>query len=110
MRLAVFFSAAVLLGCLSTSSHANDFFQVPVPSDAKEFARLDSKMPAVLSYFSQQSAIALRDFYVQQLGEPQSEQTVFGREQLYFNVNGQQVRIMISSRDDWQQVDIMVQN
>lgn len=110
MRLAVIVSTAVLLGCLSTSSYANDFFQVPVPADAKEFARLDSKMPAVLSYFTQQSTVALRDFYIQQLGEPQSEQTVFGREQLYFNVNGQQVRIMLSSRDDWQQVDIMVQN
>ena len=34
----------------------------------------------------------------------------YGREQLYFTVNGNRVRILISSRDDWRQVDIMVQN
>ena len=110
MRLAVIVSAAVLLGCLSTSSYANDFFQVPVPADAKEFARLDNKMPAVLSYFSQQSEADLRDFYIQRLGEPLSEQNVHGRQHLYFNVNSQQVRVLISSQNDWRQVDIMVQN
>jgi hypothetical protein len=109
MRLTVLVSLMLLLGSHSTASFANDFYQVPIPADAREFARLDNKMPAVLSFFSQQSDTALREFYMQQLGTPQSEQTLYGREHLYFNVNGHQVRILISSRDGWRQVDIMVQ-
>lgn len=110
MRLAALFSIMLVFGCLSTTSHANDFYQIPLPADAREFARLDNKMPAVLSFFSQQSESALRDYYIQQLGQPNTAQVVYGREQLYFTVNGNQVRILISSRDDWRQVDIMVQN
>ncbi len=110
MRLVILFSLA--LGACSTafSSAANNFFHIPLASDAREFARLDNKLPAVLSYFSQQSELELHDFYVQRLGQPLSEQSLYGRQHLYFNVNGQQVRILISSRDDWRQVDIMVQN
>ena len=48
--------------------------------------------------------------YIQQLGQPEMTQQHYGREQLYFTVNGNRVRILISSRDDWRQVDIMVQN
>lgn len=107
MRLAILF--CLLLGS-SFSLRANDFFQIPLPEDAREFARLENKMPAVLSFFSQQSQLQLRDFYIEQLGEPVNEQLLYGRQHLYFNVNNQQVRILISSRDDWQQVDIMLQN
>ncbi|MGP9801654.1 hypothetical protein [Rheinheimera sp. NSM] len=105
--------AAVLM-CLtlafSSNLAAQDFFQIPVASDAREFARLDNKIPAVLSYFSQQTEQSLRDFYIQRLGEPVNEQTLYGRQHLYFNVNSNQIRILISSQDDWRQVDIMVQN
>lgn len=107
MRLAVLFSVALTFSGLAV---ANDFYQVPIPADAREFARLDSKMPAVLSYFSQQTDNALRDYYVQQLGQPDNEQTLYGRLHLYFRVNNNQVRILISSQNDWRQVDIMVQN
>ena len=107
MRLAILLC---LLLASSFSLRANDFFQIPLPADAREFARLDSKMPAVLSFYSQQSQQQLRDFYIQQLGEPNNEQLLYGRHQLYFTFNNQQVRILISSRDAWQQVDIMLQN
>src|SRR5690606_16892156 len=107
MRLAMLFSLALTVSGLS---FANDFYQVPLPDDAKEFARLDSKMPAVLSYFSQQPEAALRDYYISQLGQPDNEQTLYGRLHLYFRVNNNQVRILISSQNDWRQVDIMVQN
>ena len=64
----------------------------------------------VLSFFSQQSESALRDYFIQQLGQPGMTQQHYGREHLYFTVSGNRVRILISSRDDWRQVDIMVQN
>lgn len=102
---AVLLSSALFSG----ASLANNFFDVPLYADAREFARLDQKMPAVLSYFSQQTPSGLRDFYISQLGEPSSEQLLYGRLSLHFNVNNQQVRIIISSQQNWQQVDIMVQ-
>jgi hypothetical protein len=110
MRLAVLLIFVIMLGSHSSVSYGKDFYQVPIPADAREFARLDSKLPAVMSFFSQQSEMALRDFYIQQLGKPNAETKQYGRAQLYFSVGGQQVRILISSRNDWQQVDIMVQN
>lgn len=110
MRLVAALSLALVLLAFSANSNANDFYQIPVPADAREFARLDNKMPAVLSFFSQQSESALRDYYMQQLGQPDMTQQNYGREQLYYTVNGNRVRILISSRDDWRQVDIMVQN
>lgn len=102
---------AVLLSSalFSSTSLANNFFDVPLYNDAREFARLDQKMPAVLSYFSQQTQSGLRDFYISELGEPLSEQLLYGRLSLHFNVNNQQVRVMISTQNNWQQVDIMVQ-
>lgn len=102
----------MVLGLLLASinvGYAKDFYQVPIADDAREFARLDKKMPAVLSYFSQQSMTALHDFYVQQLGQPNNAQTLYGRENLYFSVGGNQVRVLLSERNDWRQVDIMVQ-
>ncbi|MFT5546405.1 MULTISPECIES: hypothetical protein [Rheinheimera] len=110
MRLVAFLSVAFILFGFSAKSYGNDFYQIPVPTDAREFARLDNKMPAVLSFFSQQSESALRDYYIQQLGQPDMTQQHYGREQLYFTVSGNRVRILISSRDDWRQVDIMIQN
>ncbi|MBU1308272.1 MAG: hypothetical protein KKE30_01905 [Gammaproteobacteria bacterium] len=110
MRLRCVLGLAIGISSISFSSVANDFFQIPLAADAREFARLDSKMPAVLSYFSQQTEQELRDFYIQRLGEPTNEQSQYGRQNLYFQVNGRQVRILLSSRDDWRQVDIMLQN
>ena len=110
MRSAVLLCLVLTCGSLSTTLQANDFYQIPIPAHAREFARLDSKMPAVLSFFSPQTETALRDYYVQQLGEPVSEQTLYGRQHLYFSVNNNQVRILISGQNDWRQVDIMVQN
>ena len=110
MRLVILLSLALSVSAVSFSSVANDFFHVPLAADAREFARLDSKLPAVLSYFSQQTEQQLRDFYIQHLGEPLSEQNVYGRQHLYFRLNGQQVRILISGQADWRQVDIMLQN
>ena len=104
---------ALILTCLllicSPRIIAADFFQIPLAEDAREFARLEQKFPAVLGYYSQFSQAELTEFYMQQLGQPDNQQEVFGRQHMYYTVNGQQVRIYISSRETWRQVDIMVQ-
>lgn len=113
MRPAAFILITVLTAVsgisFTASSSANEFYQVPIPAQAREFARLDNKLPAVLTYFSQQSTAALHDFYLQQLGQPDNEQTIYGRLHLYFTVDQKQIRILISEQNDWSQVDIMVQ-
>tara|TARA_R110002126_G_scaffold33382_44_gene104644 strand:- start:20 stop:349 length:330 start_codon:yes stop_codon:yes gene_type:complete len=107
------FSALLLISALVTSLSfgiaANSFYQVPLADDAREFARLEGKMPAVLSYFSQLSIAELQQFYQQQLGEPGRVSLIDGRLNLYFRVDQQQVRILMSEQNDWRQVDIMVQ-
>lgn len=111
MRLVSVFMIGLFASSVITSGKAisADFYQVPVVSDAKEFARLDNKLPAVLSYFSQQSMATIRQYYLQHLGEPIKTEALYGRENLYFQLNGHQVRVLLSERSNWRQVDIMVQ-
>ena len=45
MRLAVLLCLALL--SYGQSVAAKDFYQIPLPEDAREFARLDNKLPAV---------------------------------------------------------------
>ncbi|WNO60023.1 hypothetical protein [Rheinheimera sp. MMS21-TC3] len=106
MRLTFLFLVAL---SLSSALQAADFYQVPIAADAREFARLDNKLPAVLSYFSQKSMPELRLYYLQHLGEPFKAETIYGRENLFFHLDGKQVRILLSERENWRQVDIMVQ-
>ena len=49
MRLLAVLSLVFILLAFSAQSEANDFYQIPLPADAREFARLDNKMPAVLA-------------------------------------------------------------
>ncbi|MAD77242.1 MAG: hypothetical protein CML20_21095 [Rheinheimera sp.] len=109
MRSLALFLASALFASVSLNVSADSFYQVPLTADAREFARLENKLPAVLSYFSRQSMAELQDFYRQQLGEPDNSAMVHNRLNLYYRVDQQQVRILISEQNDWRQIDIMVQ-
>lgn len=109
MRSSALLLVSSLFAAVTFSVNADSFYQVPLTADAREFARLENKLPAVLSYFSRQSVTQLQDFYRQQLGEPDNSSVVDGRLNLYYRVNQQQVRILISEQNDWRQIDIMVQ-
>ncbi|SEA93128.1 hypothetical protein SAMN04488051_10952 [Alkalimonas amylolytica] len=87
---------------------AVNFEQWQTPQDAREFARLDNKLPAVLSYFSQQSQQQLQQFYQQQLGEPTEQRQRYGQLELHYAQTQQRIRIIISEQQQWRQVDIMV--
>ncbi|KKO47404.1 hypothetical protein WG68_01920 [Arsukibacterium ikkense] len=109
MRSLALLLASAIISVASVNAVAASFYQVPLASDAREFARLDNKLPAVLSYFSKQSMSQLQQFYQQQLGEPSNSTMIHGRLNLFYRLNQQQVRILISEQNDWRQVDIMVQ-
>ena len=109
MRSLALLLASALFASVSLNVSADSFYKVPLTADAREFARLENKLPAVLSYFSRQSMAELQDFYRQQLGEPDNSAMVHNRLNLYYRVDQQQVRILISEQNDWRQIDIMVQ-
>ncbi|WP_445426354.1 hypothetical protein [Alishewanella sp. HL-SH06] len=85
------------------------FQQIPLPDDAQEMARLETKMPAVLHYFSQQTQQDLLLFYITALGEPNQQKTLATQKQLYFFREQQQIRVVIAERNGWREVSVMVQ-
>lgn len=98
-----------LLLMVPVASAAVDFEQWPRPQDAREFARLDDKLPAVLTYFSRQSQQQLQQFYLDALGAPAEQKSRYGQLELVYVQAEQQIRLIISEQQDWRQVDMMVQ-
>lgn len=87
---------------------AVDFERWHQPEDAREFVRLDDKLPAVLSYFSQQSQQQLQQLYREQFGEPTEQRQRYGQVELLYSQSQQRIRIIISEQRQWRQVDMMV--
>ncbi|MCH8536575.1 MAG: hypothetical protein LAT66_02275 [Alkalimonas sp.] len=87
---------------------AIDFTDWPMADDAREFARLDDKLPAILSYFSQHSQAELAQLYRQAFGSPAQEASRYGQLELLFIQPSERIRVVISSQQQWQQVDVMV--
>lgn len=85
-----------------------DFSKWPQANDAREFARLDDKLPAILSYFSQHDQAELAQLYRQAFGSPTYETTRYGQLEMQFIQATHRIRVIISSQQDWQQVDLMV--
>lgn len=87
---------------------AIDFSEWPQAEDAREFARLDDKLPAILSYFSKHDQAELAQLYRQAFGSPAYETSRYGQLEMHFIQAPNRVRVIISSQQDWQQVDLMV--
>ena len=87
---------------------AIDFNHWPKADDAREFARLDDKLPAILSYFSRQNQDELAQLYRQAFGAPAQELSRYGQLELHFIQPPHRIRVIISSQQEWQQVDLMV--
>lgn len=106
-------SLSLLILPASIAFAAVDFNQWPKPADAREFTRLDDKLPAVLSYFSRESQQQIKQLYLEQLGQPLTERNRYGQLELHYHSSGQHgeqvLRIIISEQRDWRQVDLMVQ-
>lgn len=100
-------SLALLWATLPAQA-AIDFTDWPKADDAREFARLDDKLPAILSYFSQYSQAELAELYRQAFGAPANESSRYGQLELLFIQPSERIRVVISSQQQWQQVDLMV--
>ncbi|KRS20385.1 hypothetical protein AAY72_14160 [Alishewanella sp. WH16-1] len=107
LTLALLGLSSILLGI--SSVQAAEFYRIPLPADAREQARLEQKLPAVLHYYSQLSAAELATFYQQQLGQPIQQKQHQQQLQLYFQRNSEQIRVVIAEQQGWRDVSLMVE-
>lgn len=83
-----------------------DFYQVPVMTEGKLCNLFAPELPASMSYFVADSPSAVKAYYLNQYGEPDSEQLVKGRILLTY-AQGQRT-IIISNDGAGSQIDILV--
>ncbi|WDE01217.1 hypothetical protein [Thalassomonas actiniarum] len=80
---------------------------IPLPQDARVFARFDDNLPAVVNYFTRESEQAIVSFYQQHYGEPSSRERKRGRLTMVFSHESAKLRLVISEQDKQRQVDIL---
>lgn len=105
-------NSLLLTGLLvSMAGHATtncpaDFHQTPLYPEARFCQSFDDKLPASLSYHANSDIQQAADFYLQQLGTPDNDETLKGRRVLQFD-QGQKV-VVLSADGQGTQVDILV--
>ena len=81
--------------------------QIPIIENAKVFAKLVDKMPAVVNYFTPATEQELISFYQQALGEVIVQERKRGRLTLSFISDLYATRVIISEQNNARQVDII---
>jgi len=81
--------------------------QIPIIKNAKVFAKLVDKMPAVVNYFTPATEQELISFYQQALGEVIVQERKRGRLTLAFISDLYATRVIISEQNNARQVDII---
>lgn len=94
---------------VADSALATDFYGISLPTDAREQARLEQKLPAVLHYYSRMSATELVNFYQQQLGQPTQQKQYQQHTLLYFQRNDEQIRLVVAEQQGWRDISLMVE-
>lgn len=104
--------ASALFISLSTMAFENNEsgpITVPVLEDAKVFANFNDSTPAVVNYFTSSTEEQIINFYLQNYGEPISQERKRGRLTLAYQQNEQKMRVIISPEGVKHQVDIIVE-
>ncbi|WDE13916.1 hypothetical protein [Thalassomonas haliotis] len=81
--------------------------EVPLPADARVFARFDDSLPAVINYFTRESEQAILALYQKRYGEPNARERKRGRLTVTFSRENTDIRIVISEQNKQRQVDIL---
>lgn len=97
------------LGFGSCLAQANTPELPPLPADARVQLQLTDKRPAVVHYYTRLSPSELLAFYQQQLGAPTTQKMQMQHLQLYFQHDGQRLRVVIREQDGWRDVSLMLQ-
>jgi len=94
----------LLLSSLSFAQNDN----ILVMDDAKVFAEFNDNLPFVTNYFSPSSEEDILAFYLTAYGEPINQERKRGRLTSHYYYNEQDIRVVISTQNKLQQVDILL--
>jgi len=94
----------LLLSSLSFAQNDN----ILVMDNAKVFAEFNDKLPFVTNYFSPSSEEEILEFYLTAYGEPINQERKRGRLTSHYFYNEQDIRVVISTQNKLQQVDILL--
>ncbi|TLU67520.1 hypothetical protein FE810_00780 [Thalassotalea litorea] len=101
--------ASATLASAEESQVTDPVVAIPLTNDAKVFSRYDDDYPAILTFFSQLSESEIKSFYDDELGEPLSAKTVYGRLELKYAQNDKSYRVIIDSlQENHREVDVLV--
>jgi hypothetical protein len=98
--------ATVVAKHSAMQSCPNDFFQLPLYPQARMCQIFAEELPASLVYHANADQETTKDYYLQSLGQAESENTLKGRIVLQYK-NGDRI-IIISADGNGTQVDILV--
>lgn len=93
---------------LDAQACPDSFFELPLYPGASLCMSFDQELPASLTYHAKAGQDETKNFYLQSLGQAQSERLSKGRILLQYS-DGKQT-IVISPDGDGTQVDILVKN
>lgn len=82
---------------------------IPIMENAQVFAYFNDDLPAVVNYFIRTDEASIINFYQEQYGEALSSERKRKRLTLHFSSNGHKIRVVISSQNNKQQVDVIVE-
>ena len=100
--------ATVMTEHLAMQSCPDDFFQLPLYPQARMCQIFAEELPASLIYHSNADQETTKAYYLESLGQAESEYTLQGRIVLQYK-NGDHI-IIISKDGDGTQVDILVKD
>lgn len=83
-------------------------FDVVKLDDARVFAEFTDELPAVVNYYTKASKQEIIDFYKSSYGEIISEEMKRKRLTLKFLYQEKHIRVVISTQNNMQQVDVIV--
>ena len=108
------FISAILLS-FSTSSYAIEDSEpstnsiiIPMMDNAQVFANFTDEIPAVLNYFTLATKEQIIDFYQQNYGEFQAQESKRKRLTLTFQQDEHSIRVIISQQNNKRQVDVII--
>lgn len=90
----------------NTSHCPTEFYQLPLITSATYCQIFNQELPATLSYFAATAPNEVKTFYLDKLGQPDSDFSEKGREVMLYKA-GTQI-IIISSDKQGSQIDILV--
>ncbi len=92
----------------TTQACPASFYSVPLQADAKFCQIFAESMPASISYFAPSTQQQARAFFIAQLGEADSEQSLHGR--IVLQYAGGQTVLVISEDGQGTQIDMLIKS